>query len=65
MRQDYFEKFGHVVEAALVRDKKTQRPRGMAFVSIVPRAQEQCHEGIAWWAGGRRHRRADWSDRRS
>ena len=24
-------------KASLVRDKKTQRPRGMAFVSLVPR----------------------------
>ena len=24
-------------QATLVRDKKTQRPRGMAFVSLVPR----------------------------
>ena len=50
--QDYFEKFGHVVEAALVRDKKTQRPRGMAFVSIVPRGQEECYEVAMWCAGG-------------
>ena len=27
-------------KASLVRDKKTQRPRGMAFVSLVPRAPE-------------------------
>ncbi|CAJ1373722.1 unnamed protein product [Effrenium voratum] len=38
--KDYFEKFGHVVEASLVRDKKTQRPRGMAFVSLAPREAE-------------------------
>eukprot|EP00913_Durusdinium_trenchii_P020482 g19241.t1 len=29
-----------VVEASLVRDKKTQRPRGMAFVSLAPKAPE-------------------------
>ncbi|CAK0851508.1 unnamed protein product [Prorocentrum cordatum] len=33
--QDYFQKFGEVQEATLVRDKKTQRPRGMAFVTIA------------------------------
>lgn len=27
-------------EASLVRDKKTQRPRGMAFVSLAPKAPE-------------------------
>ena len=32
-------------QATLVRDKKTQRPRAMAFVSLVPRE--------AWWRGGR------------
>jgi len=34
--QDYFQRFGRVLEISLVRDKKTQRPRGMAFVSIAP-----------------------------
>ncbi|CAK9035669.1 unnamed protein product [Durusdinium trenchii] len=38
--KDYFDKFGQVVEASLVRDKKTQRPRGMAFVSLAPKAPE-------------------------
>lgn len=38
--RDYFQKFGTVVEASLVRDKKTQRPRGMAFVSIAPKKSE-------------------------
>mmetsp|Transcript_25899 Transcript_25899/g.53113 ORF Transcript_25899/g.53113 Transcript_25899/m.53113 type:complete len:259 (-) Transcript_25899:91-867(-) len=38
--RDYFQKFGTVVEASLVRDKKTQRPRGMAFVSIAPKKTE-------------------------
>lgn len=32
--KDYFQKFGDVVEATLVRDKKTKRPRGMAFITI-------------------------------
>jgi len=34
--RDHFEQFGRVLEAQLVRDKKTQRPRGMAFVTIAP-----------------------------
>mmetsp|Transcript_35323 Transcript_35323/g.52506 ORF Transcript_35323/g.52506 Transcript_35323/m.52506 type:complete len:172 (+) Transcript_35323:79-594(+) len=34
--QDYFAKFGEVVEVSLLRDKKTQRPRGMAFVTLGP-----------------------------
>lgn len=35
--KDYFQKFGEVVEATLVRDKKTKRPRGMAFIQVTPR----------------------------
>jgi len=37
--KDYFEKYGNVVEATLVRDKKTQRPRGMAFVTLAPKEE--------------------------
>lgn len=33
--KDHFEQFGEILEATLVRDKKTQRPRGMAFVTIA------------------------------
>mmetsp|Transcript_72247 Transcript_72247/g.182772 ORF Transcript_72247/g.182772 Transcript_72247/m.182772 type:complete len:261 (+) Transcript_72247:57-839(+) len=44
--QDYFSKFGEVVEAVLVRDKKTQRPRGMAFVTLVPTSRSE-DEGCA------------------
>merc|ERR1719203_799575 len=29
--KDHFARFADVLEATLVRDKKTQRPRGMAF----------------------------------
>lgn len=36
--RDYFQRFADVVEVALVRDKKTQRPRGMAFVTLSVRA---------------------------
>lgn len=36
--RDHFEQFGEVLEAALMRDKKTQRPRGMAFVTLRPKA---------------------------
>mmetsp|Transcript_65186 Transcript_65186/g.172708 ORF Transcript_65186/g.172708 Transcript_65186/m.172708 type:complete len:206 (-) Transcript_65186:38-655(-) len=35
--KDYFDRFGDVVEVTLLRDKKTQRPRGLGFVSIAPR----------------------------
>mmetsp|Transcript_69440 Transcript_69440/g.122831 ORF Transcript_69440/g.122831 Transcript_69440/m.122831 type:complete len:247 (-) Transcript_69440:119-859(-) len=38
--KDHFEQFGEVVEVEIVRDKKTQRPRGLAFVHIVPRKPE-------------------------
>lgn len=38
--RDYFEKLGEVVEVTLVRDKKTKRPRGMAFVGVAPRADK-------------------------
>lgn len=36
--QDYFGQFAEVVEVNLVRDKKTKRPRGMAFLTLLPRA---------------------------
>lgn len=39
--KDHFQQYGDVVEVQLVRDKKTQRPRGMAFVSLVPRKPEE------------------------
>merc|ERR1719341_670800 len=39
--QDHFEQFGNVEEVTLVRDKKTQKPRGMAFVTLTPRAAEE------------------------
>jgi len=42
--QDYFGKFAEVVEVNLVRDKKTQRPRGMAFLTLMPRATLDCTE---------------------
>jgi len=49
--QDYFSKFAEVVEVNLVRDKKTQRPRGMAFISLLPRAaldsEENKHDTMA------------------
>merc|ERR1711920_470263 len=35
--KDYFQQFGEVVEATLVRDKKTKRPRGMALVTVAAR----------------------------
>lgn len=43
--QDYFAKFGQVVEVTLVRDKKTKRPRGMAFVELVPTEQAEEDDG--------------------
>jgi len=42
--QDYFSKFAEVVEVILVRDKKTQRPRGMAFLTLLPRASLDSEE---------------------
>mmetsp|Transcript_104979 Transcript_104979/g.338531 ORF Transcript_104979/g.338531 Transcript_104979/m.338531 type:complete len:210 (+) Transcript_104979:1093-1722(+) len=38
--KDFFQRFGEVLEVSLVRDKKTQRPRGMAFLTMAPRAAE-------------------------
>mmetsp|Transcript_31256 Transcript_31256/g.71363 ORF Transcript_31256/g.71363 Transcript_31256/m.71363 type:complete len:171 (+) Transcript_31256:53-565(+) len=35
--QDYFSRFGSVSDVSLVRDKKTKRPRGLAFVTVQPR----------------------------
>eukprot|EP00927_Polykrikos_kofoidii_P045993 TRINITY_DN40163_c0_g1_i1.p1 TRINITY_DN40163_c0_g1~~TRINITY_DN40163_c0_g1_i1.p1 ORF type:complete len:216 (+),score=35.69 TRINITY_DN40163_c0_g1_i1:147-794(+) len=34
--RDYFQKYGELTEVTLVRDKKTQRPRGMGFITIAP-----------------------------
>ncbi|CAL1130010.1 unnamed protein product [Cladocopium goreaui] len=53
--KDYFGKFGEVVEATLVRDKKTQRPRGMAFVSLVPREGGSVDDLIETVAGADSH----------
>lgn len=33
----YFSKFGEVIEASLLRDKKTKQSRGLGFVTIVPK----------------------------
>mmetsp|Transcript_10516 Transcript_10516/g.19052 ORF Transcript_10516/g.19052 Transcript_10516/m.19052 type:complete len:185 (+) Transcript_10516:79-633(+) len=35
--QEYFSRFGTVSDVSLVRDKKTKRPRGLAFVTLQPR----------------------------
>lgn len=39
--QDEFEKFGKVVEAALVMDRQTGRSRGFAFVTMGSAAEGQ------------------------
>ena len=40
--QDYFKRFGEVVDVAIMRDKMTGRSRGFAFVTFKERSIESC-----------------------
>ena len=41
--QDYFKRFGEVVDVAIMRDKMTGRSRGFAFVTFKERSVESCN----------------------